>query len=128
VRSNYQTRVIDGTAHIRPWGTHLDVELPANAQAVAVELAPHADAGRFGVTAVSIGDAPPTRHELGQHVAVGGSTRIAVRLLPAHTLDPGMVRRPIRRPRAWARRRVAELRDQITPAARRASHLMAARR
>jgi hypothetical protein len=128
VRSNYQTRVIDGMAHVRPWGTHLDVALPAEAEAVSVELAPHADAARFGVTGVSIGDTPAVRHELGQRVAVDGSTRVAVRLLPAHTLDPRLVRRPIRRPRAWARRRVAELRDQITPAARRASHVIATRR
>jgi hypothetical protein len=127
VRSNYQTRMIDGTAHIRPWGTHLDVELPEEVQAISVALPPHADADRFGVRAVSIGGSAAVRHELGERVPVGASPRVGVRLLPAHTLDPRAVRRPIRRPRAWARRRAAELRDQITPAARRASHLIAAR-
>jgi hypothetical protein len=127
VRSNYQLRVSDGTAHIRPWGTRLDVELPASVQNVAVELAPHADVSRFGIEAVALEEPLSARHQLNEPMLIHGGSRITIRMLPGQTLNPQSVPRQLTHPRAWARRRAAELRDQIAPAARRASKMMVRR-
>lgn len=124
-RSNYQLRMANRTARVRPWGTRLDLELPVGVHDVSIELPPHADATGFGIDAAAVGElATGVRHQLGRPIPIGGRTRIAVRLLPRQTLDPQMVPLPVPHPRAWARRRAAELRDQIAPAARRASKIV----
>jgi hypothetical protein len=117
VRANYQLRVQDGAAEIRPWGTTLDVVLPAEVERLTVVAPPALGGAPLGVSGWVAGRGDRARRAFGEAMETNGARRTTVRLIAANAVDPRDVPNGRLRPGAWVRRRVAEIRDRVSPAA-----------
>lgn len=98
---------------VRPWARLLRVAVPEDVDEVVVESPPGASTGMSGWTVAGRTGAGPL--PFGEPHPVNGSSQLALRLVPHHTVEPRTVRSP--RHRTWPamRRRVTEMRDRLAP-------------